>query len=60
VEAPCPEIEVLKNLTQGRSTSMTDKAISPLRRRMIEDMAIFALEENLRLKANWELASKRR
>jgi integrase/recombinase XerD len=40
VEAPCPEIEVLKNLTQDRSTSMTDKAISPLRRRMIEDMTM--------------------
>jgi integrase/recombinase XerD len=40
VEAPGPEIEVVKNLTQDRSTSMTDKAISPLRRRMIEDMTI--------------------
>jgi integrase/recombinase XerD len=40
VEAPCPEIEVFHNLTQDRSTSMTDQAISPLRRRMIEDMTI--------------------
>jgi integrase/recombinase XerD len=40
VEAPCPEIEVFENLTQDRSTSMTDQAISPLRRRMIEDMTI--------------------
>src|ERR1700754_173876 len=28
------------NLTQGRSTPMTDEAMSPLRRRMIEDMTI--------------------
>jgi site-specific recombinase XerD len=40
VEAPCPEIEVFDNLTQDRSTSMTDQAMSPLRRRMIEDMTI--------------------
>src|ERR1700676_113074 len=40
MEAPCPEIEVFQNLTQDRSTSMTDEAISPLRRRMIEDMTI--------------------
>jgi integrase/recombinase XerD len=40
VEAPCPEIEVFHNLTQDRSTSMTDQAMSPLRRRMIEDMTI--------------------
>src|SRR3984893_7599002 len=29
-----------KNLTQDRSTPMTEQAISPLRRRMIEDMTI--------------------
>src|SRR5215471_16477954 len=40
MEAPCPEIEVFDDLTQDRSTSMTDQAISPLRRRMIEDMTI--------------------
>jgi site-specific recombinase XerD len=40
VEAPCPEIEVFHNLTQDRSTSMTDQATSSLRRRMIEDMTI--------------------
>jgi len=40
VEASCPEIEVFENLTQDRSTSMTDQAMSPLRRRMIEDMTI--------------------
>src|SRR5215471_1095222 len=40
VEAPCPEIEVFHDLTQDRSTSMTDQATSPLRRRMIEDMTI--------------------
>src|SRR6516165_6490131 len=40
MEAPCPEIEVFHDLTQDRSTSMTDQAISPLRRRMIEDMTI--------------------
>jgi integrase/recombinase XerD len=40
VEAPCPEIEVFHNLTQDRSTSMTDQAMSPLRRRMIEDMTL--------------------
>ena len=34
------EIEVFDNLTQDRSTSMTDQAMSPLRRRMIEDMTI--------------------
>jgi integrase len=40
MEASCPEIEVFHSLTQDRSTSMTDQAMSPLRRRMIEDMAI--------------------
>jgi Putative transposase len=40
VEAPCPEIKVLENLTQDRSASMTDQAISPLRRRMIEEMTM--------------------
>src|SRR5438270_7542114 len=40
MEAPCPEIEVFHNLIQDRSTSMTDQAMSPLRRRMIEDMTI--------------------
>jgi integrase/recombinase XerD len=40
MEAPCLEIEGLNNLTQDRSTSMTDQAMSPLRRRMIEDMTI--------------------
>src|SRR6516165_734352 len=40
MEAPCPEIEVFHDLTQDRSTSMTDQAVSPLRRRMIEDMTI--------------------
>src|SRR6516162_6397499 len=40
MEAPCPEIEVFDDLTQDRSTSMTDQAVSPLRRRMIEDMTI--------------------
>jgi integrase/recombinase XerD len=40
MEAPCPEIEVFHNLTQDRSTSMTDQATSPLRRRMIEDMTV--------------------
>jgi site-specific recombinase XerD len=40
MEASCLEIEGLNNLTQDRSTSMTDQAISPLRRRMIEDMTI--------------------
>src|SRR6516165_12761888 len=40
MEASCPEIEVSQILTQDRSTSMTEQAISPLRRRMIEDMAI--------------------
>jgi len=40
VEASSPEIEVFHNLTQDRSTSMTDQAMSPLRRRMIEDMTI--------------------
>src|ERR1700688_161524 len=29
-----------ENLTQNRSTSMTDQAVSPLRRRMIEDMSM--------------------
>src|SRR6266576_2222979 len=32
-----------ENLTQERSIPMTEQAISPLRRRMIEDMAIRAL-----------------
>jgi integrase len=40
MEASCLEIEVSNNLTQDRSTPMTDEAISPLRRRMIEDMTI--------------------
>jgi hypothetical protein len=40
VEASCPEIEVFPNLPQDRSTSTTDQAMSPLRRRMIEDMTI--------------------
>jgi integrase-like protein len=40
VEASCPEIEVFHDLTQDRSTPMTDEVISPLRRRMIEDMTI--------------------
>jgi integrase len=40
MEASCPEIEVFQILTQDRNTSMTEQAISPLRRRMIEDMAI--------------------
>ena len=35
MEASCPEIEVFQILTQDRSTSMTEQAISPLRRRMI-------------------------
>jgi hypothetical protein len=46
VEAPCPEIEVFEDLTQDRSTSMTDQAKSPLRRRMIEDMTIRKLGGN--------------
>jgi hypothetical protein len=33
-------MKVFQNLTQDRSTSMTDEAMSPLRRRMIEDMTI--------------------
>jgi integrase/recombinase XerD len=40
VEASSPEIEVFHNLTQDRSTCMTDQAMSPLRRRMIDDMTI--------------------
>src|SRR5437870_11258469 len=41
MEASCLEIAVLPHtLTQDRSTSMTDQAVSPLRRRMIEDMTI--------------------
>src|SRR5262245_58524663 len=40
MEAPCPEIEVFHDLTQDRSTSMTEQATSPLRRRMIEDMTM--------------------
>jgi hypothetical protein len=39
-EASCLEIGVLQNLTQDRSISMADEAMSPLRRRMIEDMTI--------------------
>jgi hypothetical protein len=34
------EIEGLDNLTQDRSIPVTEQAISPLRRRMIEDMSI--------------------
>src|SRR5262244_2594126 len=41
MEASCPEIAVLPHThTQDRSTSMTNEAMSPLRRRMIEDMTI--------------------
>src|SRR5437870_10612388 len=41
MEASCLEIAVLPHtLTQDRSTSMTDQAVSPLRRRIIEDMTI--------------------
>ena len=34
---------MFNNLTQDKSTSLTEQAISPLRRRMIEDMAICKL-----------------
>jgi hypothetical protein len=40
MEASRLEIEGSNNLTQDRSTPMTDTVISPLRRRMIEDMTI--------------------
>ena len=36
-------MEGLLNLTQDKEPAMTDKAISPLRRRMIEDMTIRTL-----------------
>jgi hypothetical protein len=39
----CLEDEELENLTQDRSIPMTDEAMSPLRRRMIEDMTIRTL-----------------
>jgi hypothetical protein len=38
--ASYPEIEGFDNLAQDRRIPMTDQVISPLRRRMIEDMAI--------------------
>src|SRR5262245_65509207 len=40
MEASCLEIEGLNHLTQDRSTSMTEQATRPLRRRMIEDMTM--------------------
>jgi hypothetical protein len=40
VEASCLEDEGLATFTQDRSTPMTDEVMSPLRRRMIEDMTI--------------------
>jgi site-specific recombinase XerD len=40
MKASCPEIEVFQDLTQDRSTSMTEQATSQLRKRMIEDMTI--------------------
>jgi hypothetical protein len=36
----------VSNLTQDRSNPMTDEVISPLRRRMIEDMTIRKLAPN--------------
>jgi hypothetical protein len=38
--ASCLEIEGFDNLAQDKSIPMTEQAISPLRRRMIEDMSI--------------------
>jgi integrase/recombinase XerD len=40
VEASCLEDEGLATFTQDRSIPMTDEVMSPLRRRMIEDMTI--------------------
>src|SRR5712691_6148652 len=38
--ASCLEMRGFDNLTQDRSIPMTEQAVSPLRRRMIEDMSI--------------------
>src|SRR6266481_2953203 len=38
--ASCLEMRGVSNLTQDRSIPMTEQAVSPLRRRMIEDMSI--------------------
>jgi hypothetical protein len=40
------EDQGVNNLPQDRSTAMSEKPISPLRRRMIEDMSVRNFVEN--------------
>src|SRR6476619_5722886 len=48
MERPVLRLGVFNNLKQDRSIPMTDEAMSPLRRRMIEDMTIRKLAPKTR------------